>query len=117
MKKIVINKREYDKFVYPTIALALHKTVRELRMNNKVLKKLEVEGIEISTKPTPEEARIIGSDVPMLELKTKSAVFNFEDNEAEYLHEKLENLLPRVQGRILRFLLPIFAALQEEVDE
>lgn len=118
MREVVIYKKEFDNLVYPAVALALHQAdVKELRMNDKVSVKLEAEASETSDPPSDEEVRIIGSLIPMFELNGDKATFSFEDSEAEYLVNKLKDLLPKIHGRILRPLLPIFAALRKPEDE
>ena len=118
MKKVEIFKPEFDDLVYPAVALALHsEDIAQLRINDRVLTKLEAKGVENSIPPTEEESKVVGKLIPLFVLKGKKATFEFEDTEAAYLVEKLKGLLPKVHGRVLRPLLPIFTALKKEDDE
>ena len=116
MKKVTIIKPDFDDLVYPAIALAVHgETVAELRMCDTVLKKLEA----YASRGKPQDRSTFEpgqtkAAPALFELRGVSAEFDFEDAEAEYVAEKLLGLLPQIQGRRARALLPIVEALQAD---
>ena len=114
MKTVTLTKPQYDDIVYP--AVALHSpgdTIALLRICDAVMTKLEDAG---------QRGRIldksqwgIGVDKappPLYKLNGIAHDFEFENAEAEWLVQKLIDLLPTTQGRLMRDALPIIDALE-----
>ena len=113
MKTVKIRKDDYDDFVYPAVALDLPKSVKDLRMADKVLAKLETVGVQGEPKETKDQqSGEMITPVPFYTMEGVAAEVDFEDAEATYLHGILAQAVTRIQTRRSRGILPILDALK-----
>ncbi len=129
IRTVQVGKAVYDKLLYPAIAAATNATTIALRIQNRILDKLEHCGNPTTVKEEIlcdrcqqipiNDADIAERPPPLYELNGLGAEFKFEEQEAEYILEKINENLPRVQGRLARSLLPLIDALEktEELSE
>lgn len=111
---ITITKLQYDEIVYPAVALhSAGKTIASLRLCDSIMTKLEAAGM----RGRPLDKSLWGAGVekaPMAlyKLNGVAAEFEFEETEASFLLEKIVDLLPGTQGRLMRAALPVIDALE-----
>lgn len=99
MKKVEVTKKEYADIVYLAVATSSAKDIKELRLTSKVLDKLEAQAVE-------------GDDGVSSVLKGEQATFLFEDAEADFLKNKIEETFPKLQAWAARKALPIIDQLE-----
>lgn len=109
MRQLIVDKEQYDDFLYPAVAVKQPPSILELRLQMKVLDKLEAVG-------TPTEKTKEGSPSRMTGyvLSADTVTFDFEDNEADLVVRCLEAQIPQLMGFRSRHLVPLIEQLQKK---
>ena len=113
MRNLVLTQVEYEDLVYPSVAVFSASEVKDLRTVVKVLDKLEAAG----EAPERKGGRFVDPNNVIYKMNGISAMFHFEDAEAEFLIERLEAFMQRIQAWQSRGLLRIIDQLKTEVEE
>lgn len=109
MRKVTLSKRDYDDVVYAAVATDSPDTIKALTVCDDVLKKLESVGEE-QAETGPDGMGGI-SEVDTFKMTELAANIEFENAEADYLHDRLITVLKQLQARRTRHLLPLIEAL------
>lgn len=98
MKTVVISAEAFDSIVYLACATTPAKDIADLRVTSKVLDKLEEKAIK-----TPE----LG-----FKMVEPSEAFEFEDAEAAFVLQRIEDTIPQLQAWAAVKVLPVIDQLQ-----
>lgn len=112
MKELTVSKVEFDDFVYPAIAAARDANIKELRLSNDILNKLEKQSEKESLK---DRCPMCGNPaVFAYKLIEIEAIFNLENAEADHLLGRLQQMIPNIQSWRAREMLPIINQLKAD---
>ena len=118
MRKITINKADYDDIVYAAVAMDTPKTTKEVQVCSDVLAKLEEVGHEMAESVVnPATGETVENET--FKMNDVATVIEFENAEADYMSKRLVEVLPQIQARRSRKMLPLLEELErkEEVKE
>lgn len=110
MRQLNVVRSDFDDFLYPAVAVWTPKDTPELRVQSRILDKLEAEAV-----PKVKDANGQPSTTDIgYSLKEDGCVFAFETDESALIVKCLERQVQALIGVRGRRLLPMIDQLQEE---